>query len=114
MSPFFTCASSASPSCVLVCSGSSSRLAPVRHISRSRLLLIRGRFGPARQQHRRKPLENIDLLILVQSARDAAPKDPPIDLVLHLIGELKSAGVDAAGLLDAEIVAREIRSRDAA
>jgi hypothetical protein len=35
----------------------------------------------------------------------ATPKNPPIDLVLHLIGKLETGSVDAAGLLDAIVVA---------
>ena len=101
-------ASSSSPNCVLVCSGSSSRLAAARHISRSRLGFTRcGRLRPARQQRGRKPLEHVGLLILVQPAGDAAPENPPLDFVLHLIRELQARRIDAPRLLDAEIVARE-------
>ena len=46
-----------------------------------------------------------DLLIAVEAAGEASPEDPPVDFVLHLIGEVRAAGVDAAHLLDAEFVA---------
>ena len=58
-----------------------------------------------RQQNGREALEDIALLIAVQAAGDAAAEDPPIDFVLHLIAEGEPAGIDAASLFDAEIVA---------
>ena len=58
-------------------------------------------------EERREALEDIGLLIAIEATRNAAPEDPPIDFVLHLVAELQAASVDAARLLDAEIVAGE-------
>ena len=78
----------------------------MRHISRSRLGFTRcGFLVPRGSRMRREALEDVGLLIAVEAAGDAAPEDPPIDFVLHLIGERQAGGVDAARLLDAEIVA---------
>ena len=65
------------------------------------------RLGRAGQQDGRNALEQIGLLIFIQPAGNAAPKNPPFDFVLHLIGERQASGVYAAGLFDTEIVAGE-------
>ncbi len=61
------------------------------------------------QQCWRKPLEHIGLLISIQPARHASPENPPLDLVLHLVGELQAAGVDPPSLFDAKVVARKAK-----
>ncbi len=61
------------------------------------------------QQNGREPLKDVGLLIAVEAARNAAAKNPPIDFALHLIAEGESGGVDAAGLLDAKVVARKTK-----
>ena len=80
----------------------------VRHISRSRLEFTRCGFVPAfRQKHGQQTLHDIGLLVAIETAGEASPEDPPVDFVLRLVAELQAAGVDAARLLDAEIVADE-------
>src|SRR5437763_1181550 len=44
-----------------------------------------GLLRTARQQRGREALKHIGLLILVEASGDAAPKDPPLDFVLHLV-----------------------------
>ena len=58
-----------------------------------------------RQQRLGEPLEDVGLLIAIEAARDAAPEDPPLDLGFDAVREPQAGGVDAARLLDAEIVA---------
>ena len=70
-------------------------------------LLPRGSRKP------REPLVDVGLLVAVQPAGHASPEDPPVDFALHLVAVGQAAGVDAARLLDAEIVARDSRSRGA-
>src|SRR5262245_22922 len=60
----------------------------------------------ARQQKARDPLINVGLLIPIHAPGNASPEGPPIELALHLIAVGEAGGVDAAGLLDAEVVAR--------
>src|SRR4029077_15112472 len=61
-------------------------------------------FGAPRQQNRRQTLEDIHLLVLVQPARQPAPENPPVDLILDLIGVLKPGSVDPARLLNTIVV----------
>src|SRR5471030_2623489 len=65
----------------------------------------------ARQQEAGDALVNIRLLIAVQPARHASPKDPPFHFALHLVAMGKPYRVDAARLLNAEIVARIAEAR---
>ena len=55
-------------------------------------------------------LEQVGLLILVQPSSHAPAENPPLDFVLHLVGERQPFGIDAACLLDAEIVAGEAKA----
>src|SRR5207244_1597927 len=71
-------------------------------------------FGATRQQDRRQTLEDIHLLVLVQPACQPAPKNPPVDLVLDLIGELKPGGVDPPRLLNPVVVSWKSESRSQA
>src|SRR5262249_35071367 len=58
----------------------------------------------ARQEEGLNALIDIGLLIAIETAGDAAPEDPPVDLALHLIAMHQARCVDTARLLDAEIV----------
>ena len=60
---------------------------------------------PRGSRKRREALVDIGLLIAVEAAGHASPEDPPIDFALHLVAVGEAGRVDAAGLLDAEIVA---------
>ncbi len=78
----------------------------MRHISRSRRRVHALRLlAAARQQEAGEPLVDIGLLVAIEPAGHASPEDPPIDLALHLVAVRQAGGVDAARLLDAEIVA---------
>ncbi len=57
------------------------------------------------KQEGQQALHDIDLLVAIQPAGEAAPEDPPVDFVLGLIGELRPRRVNAADLFDAEFVA---------
>ena len=62
-------------------------------------------FARPGNQERQQALHDVDLLIAIQAAGEASPEDPPIDLVLRLIAELRARRVDAPHLLDAVFVA---------
>ena len=38
-------------------------------------------------------MEQVGLLVLVETAGDASPENPPFDLILHLVGELQTGNV---------------------
>ena len=52
-------------------------------------------------------MENVTLLIAIEATGYSSAEYPPIDLALDLIGKFHAGCVDAAGLLNAEIVAWE-------
>ncbi len=80
------------------------------HLAQQTIVQPRRTLVSARQQVRREPLKNIVLLVFVHSSGYAAPEDPPVDLVLDLVGKRETGGVHAARLLDAKIVAGEAES----
>ena len=87
--------------------GSSSRLARgAPHFAQQRRVDALRLLVAARQQEAGEPLVDVRLLVAVQAARHASPEDPPVDFALHLVAVGQAGGVDAARLLDAEIVAR--------
>ena len=59
----------------------------------------------ARQQEAGEPLVDVGLLVAIEAAGHASPEDPPVDFALHLVAVRQAGGVNAARLLDAEIVA---------
>src|SRR5207248_4017567 len=75
------------------------------HFAQQRGVDARRFLVAARQQKAGNALVDIGLLIAVQSARHASPKDPPLYFALHLVAIGEARRVDAARLLDAEIVA---------
>ena len=86
----------------------------VRHISRSRLLLMRcGFLAGLGQQERQQALHDIDLLIAIQAAGEASPEDPPVDFVLRLIAELRARRRKCGGPVRCGIRRRCSRSRGA-
>ena len=56
-------------------------------------------------------LVDIHLLVAIQPARDPSPKDPPLDLALHLIAVLQPRSKHTARLLDSEFIAGETEPR---
>src|SRR6185312_3123554 len=58
-----------------------------------------------RDEVRQQALDNIGLLIAIQSAGETPPEYPPVDFILRLIAEVRPRGEKAAHLLDAVLIA---------